>query len=58
VIVVDDAHDRDDMELLLGLLARSGRDVQLLLASRPYGKDRLVAVLRALGFANLDGEDA
>lgn len=56
VVVVDDAHDRDDLELLLGPLARSDRDVKIILASRPYGKDRLVAALRTLGFTNLDGD--
>lgn len=49
VLVIDDAHDRDDVDLLIGALARVRPDAKLLIATRPYGVDRIEAGLRAGG---------
>ncbi len=41
VIVVDDAHDRDDLGPLLEYAAGPSHRTRLVLASRPYGTDRI-----------------
>lgn len=36
LLLVDDAHDRSDLNLICGLVARSSDSIRLLLATRPY----------------------
>lgn len=49
LLVVDDAHDRDDLQALFNHVAASRRSIKLLVASRPYG---LVSIrLQASGYS-------
>lgn len=57
IVVVDDAHDRDDVGVLLAALGRSSRDGRVILATRPYGEDRLLGELYSQGMLAVD-EDA
>lgn len=41
LLVVDDAHDRDDMAVLMRYCARPENQCRLLLVIRPYGRDSL-----------------
>ena len=43
LIIVDDAHDRDDLEALFHFVASARASTKLLLAFRPYGLDRIKA---------------
>ena len=43
LLVVDDAHDRDDLEILFNYAAAHPGKVSLLFASRPYGADHIKA---------------
>lgn len=47
VLVIDDAHDREDITALLASLARSTKNLKVILSTRPYGRVRLVADLRS-----------
>lgn len=49
VIVVDDAHDRDDINALLEYAADPARQARLLLATRPYALTRIKAEAAAFG---------
>jgi hypothetical protein len=49
VVVIDDAHERDDLASVLGELLRRVPKVKVLLALRPYGGDVLAAELSRLG---------
>lgn len=57
VIIVDDAHDRDDIRIFLGALSRADRNVKLIIATRPYSKDKLLADLSITGFLGI-GDNA
>jgi len=39
LLIVDDAHDRQDLDLLLQYVGKSEGNVKLILTLRPYGKD-------------------
>ena len=57
VAVVDDAHNRDDVLALLSALSRHpSQGWKLVLATRPYSKDKLVGDLRVHGLLRLDEE--
>ncbi len=57
VAVVDDAHNRDDVVALLSALSRHpSQGWKLVLATRPYSKDKLVGDLRVHGLLRLDEE--
>ena len=43
LLVVDDAHDRNDLTLLFQFIASTSSPTKLLLAFRPYGLDRIKA---------------
>lgn len=43
LLVVDDAHDRAELDLLFQYVACPGSNAKLLLAFRPYGRDYLLA---------------
>ncbi|MDQ4068944.1 MAG: ATP-binding protein [Actinomycetota bacterium] len=49
IVVVDDAHTRDDLEALFLGVARFAPDARLLLAVRPYGKEALLSTLGRAG---------
>lgn len=57
VAVVDDAHNRDDVVALLSALSRHpSQGWKLVLATRPYSKDKLVGDLGVHGLLRLDEE--
>jgi transcriptional regulator with XRE-family HTH domain len=41
IVIVDDAHDRGDLAGLFAYAAHPGRDIRILLATRPYARARL-----------------
>lgn len=41
LLVVDDAHDRDDVDTLLQYVANVSNNARLLLSLRPYGRDQI-----------------
>jgi hypothetical protein len=49
LLVVDDAHDRDDLPQLLALLARNHETVRLVVATRSYAAASMLAELRRTG---------
>lgn len=49
VIIVDDAHDRDDLAASVAELLRDRANLKVLLAMRQYGLDSLSAELRQVG---------
>lgn len=49
ILVVDDAHDRNDLPILFSFAVTSGKKVKLVLLSRKYGIDRIKA--RASGYS-------
>lgn len=49
LLVVDDAHDRDDLKALFNHVAAANQSIKLLLASRPYGIERIR--LQASGYS-------
>ncbi|MFH2015978.1 MAG: helix-turn-helix domain-containing protein [Pseudomonadota bacterium] len=53
LLVVDDAHDRDDLQTLFNHVAAADQPIKILVASRPYGVDRIR--LQASGYS-LSGE--
>jgi transcriptional regulator with XRE-family HTH domain len=56
VLVVDDAHDRDDLGQLLAALSRADQGWKLILTTRPHGKDRLLADLQANGLVGISDD--
>lgn len=50
LIVVDDAHRRDDLELILAVARRRSDPTRVLLATRPYGSDAVRSVAARVGF--------
>jgi hypothetical protein len=50
VVVVDDAHQRDDLAVLLAAARRPGALLQVVLAIRPYARDGIHAALSRAGF--------
>jgi hypothetical protein len=50
LIVVDDAHQRDDLATLLAAARRPHAPLQLVLAIRPYARDGIHAALSRAGF--------
>lgn len=54
LIVVDDAHDRDDVAALLFGLGRRD-DIKVVLSARPYASNKLEQDLRNAGLVTLDG---
>jgi len=57
IVVIDDGHDRPDVDDLIVAIARTRPDLSLIVASRPYGVDRIEPTMRALGLIRL-GEPA
>jgi transcriptional regulator with XRE-family HTH domain len=49
VVLIDDAHERDDIAYLLAGIWRRCPDAHILLATRPYGWDRLQTALARAG---------
>ncbi|MGO9151355.1 MAG: helix-turn-helix domain-containing protein [Acidimicrobiales bacterium] len=49
VVIIDDAHDRDDLAASVAELLRARTNLKVLLAMRPYGLDALSAELRQVG---------
>jgi transcriptional regulator with XRE-family HTH domain len=49
VVVIDDAHDRDDIAELVAGIGRVRSDAKVLLAMRPYGFSQLAYDLRRVG---------
>ena len=54
IVVVDDAHDRDDVGVLLATLGRSSRAARVILATRPYAEERLLGELYSHGMLTVD----
>ncbi|MEX2587622.1 MAG: helix-turn-helix domain-containing protein [Actinomycetota bacterium] len=54
LVIVDDAHDRDDVDVLLAGLARRD-DVKTVLGARPYALSKLIESLAAAGMISIDG---
>jgi transcriptional regulator with XRE-family HTH domain len=54
LLVVDDAHERSDIELLFQYAANPDNETKLLLAFRPYGLDHIKA--QASGFSLVDSK--
>ena len=52
ILVVDDAHDRNDLLILFSFTVTSGKEVKLVLVSRKYGIDRIKA--RASGYSLME----
>lgn len=49
VVIIDDAHDRDDLLTVVSDLLRRGPQVKVLLALRPYGVNALTSDLARIG---------
>ncbi|MGH8923853.1 MAG: helix-turn-helix domain-containing protein [Acidimicrobiia bacterium] len=56
VLVVDDAHDRDDLGHLVAALSRADRGWKLLMTTRPHGKDQLMADLHGTGLVGMNDD--
>ena len=56
ILVVDDAHDRDDLETLFLGVARFRTDTRLLIALRPYGLEHVLEELSRAGRQPRDDE--
>ncbi len=54
LVIIDDAHDLDDLPIIVGDLLRRDHDVKILMALRPYGLDRLANDLQRLGLCASD----
>lgn len=50
VVVVDDAHRHEDLEVLLSALKRAGPATRVLLTTRPSGTQRVLSVATRAGF--------
>ncbi|WP_426042729.1 helix-turn-helix domain-containing protein [Brevundimonas sp. TWP2-3-4b1] len=53
IIVVDDAHDRDGLAVVLQYVADPDNDARLVLASRPYAVDRIQRSAAVSGLADI-----
>lgn len=53
IIVVDDAHDRDGLSVILQYAADPANDTRLVLASRPYAIDRIQRAAAVSGLAGI-----
>ena len=49
ILVVDDAHDRDGLGILFEFASDPARQVRLVLATRPYAKDRILGEAAVYG---------
>lgn len=68
LVVIDDAHDHDDLTVVVGDVLRRSPDTRILLALRPHGVDAVTSDLRPLGIrvsdlpqitlSDLDRDDA
>jgi hypothetical protein len=50
VIVVDNAHRREDLQILLSISLRRRESIKLILACRPEGIDHILSLLNQVGF--------
>lgn len=50
VVIVDDAHRREDLDLLIAIARRRNVATKLVLSTRLYGEERLLALLAQGGF--------
>ncbi|MEI6621837.1 MAG: helix-turn-helix domain-containing protein [Actinomycetes bacterium] len=57
VIVIDDAHDREDLGVLFANLGRLAPGARLVIATRPYALAELTYTLKGLGLVSVDDED-
>jgi transcriptional regulator with XRE-family HTH domain len=53
LIVVDDAHDREDLSQVFEYVARGENNARLLVASRPYGAEKVTGLAAVRGVAGL-----
>ncbi|WP_236793895.1 ATP-binding protein [Amycolatopsis sp. GM8] len=53
LLIIDDVHDRDDLDLVVYTAARSLLDLKIIFATRPYGKSSLIADLRTYGMIGI-----
>lgn len=50
LLIIDDAHRREDLDIILSTVRRARQPIQVVMATRPYGTDTARAVAAEVGF--------